>query len=204
MRHAALLVAALLMLFVWSAACSSEGDGGAAQADAAVPLAIPRPETADPMVLRGWESVLQRDCASCHQQPDAGDAVLSGRTEPLPGTNAYPPNLTPDPDTGLDGWPASAIVNALRKGVDIDGVELCTAMPRFADMTDDEAAAIAAYLQFLTAVHHAVPESLCPPIKVPQDDVDAADDGASPEGADGSFDAGAGDAASDASDAADG
>lgn len=203
MRHAATLVAALLMLFVWSAACSSEDDGGAVEADATVPLAIPRPETADPIVLHGWESVLKRDCASCHQQPDAGDAILSGRTEPMPGTTVYPPNLTPDPDTGLDGWPASAIVDALRKGVDIDGVELCTAMPRFADMKDDEAAAIAAYLQFLTAVHHEVPESVCPPIKVPHDDVDAADDGASPDGVDGAVDAGVSDGASDASDAAD-
>ena len=206
MRHAAILVAALVALFAWSVACSSASDGGSAEADAAVPLAIPRPETADPVVVRGWQSVLQRDCASCHQQPDAGDAILGGRTQPLPGTTVYPSNLTPDPDTGLDGWPASAIVNAVRKGVDIDGVELCTTMPRFADMKDDEAAAIAAYLQFLTAVHHAVPESVCPPTKVPHGEVDAADDAASPDGADGSADAGASDAAvdADASDAADG
>lgn len=168
MRYACLLVAALLALFAWTAACSSGDDGEPARDDAAAPPAIPRPKTADPIVLRGWESVLQRNCASCHQSPDAGDAILSGQTEPLPGTTVYPPNLTPDPDTGLDGWTADAIVDAMREGIDIDGVQLCTTMPRFVDMKDDEARAIAAYLLFLSAVHHAIPESLCPPIKVPR------------------------------------
>ena len=30
----------------------------------------------------------------------------------VPGTAAYASNLTPDPDTGLDGWTAAAIATA--------------------------------------------------------------------------------------------
>ncbi len=114
------------------------------------------------------------------------------------GTMAFGPNLTPDPDTGLDGWSAAAIAAAIRTGVDVDHQQLCATMPRFADMKDDEAAAIAAYLRFLTAAHHAIPDSLCPPLKV----LDAGDDGASKDASDGAADGGASDAASDAAGAA--
>jgi hypothetical protein len=121
---------------------------------------------------------------------------MSGQSMPRPGTMAYPPNLTPDPDTGLDGWSAMDIANAMRKGIDNQGFELCNTMPKFTDMKDDEAMAIAAYLQFLTATHHAIPESICPPIKNPPHDEDAGKD-ASDDGAD------SGDASLDAADAGD-
>ena len=199
-RHAALLLAALLAPLAWTAACSSGDDSPPAVADdaAAAPPAIPRPNTNDPKVLRGWESVLKRDCAKCHQSPNAGDSILTG-------TTAYPANLTPDPDTGLDGWSSDSIVRAIRQGVDADGFKLCPTMPHFADMKDDEGAAIAAYLLFLPATHHSIPDSLCPPIKGPHVD-DAGDDGPSGDASDGAADAdaGASDAPDDAGDAADG
>ena len=58
----------------------------------------------------------------------------------------------------------------------IIGVLAAAAIPRFADMKDDEAVAIAVYLQFLTAVHHRIPESACPPLK-PQSDAGPSDAG---------------------------
>jgi hypothetical protein len=199
----AVVALALSASLAWPLACSSSDDTTPPPAaDSGPAPAVPRPPTTDPVVLRGWQSVLSRDCPSCHQPPDASDGILSGQTSPRPGTTAYAPNLTPDPDTGLDGWSATAIANAMRKGVDIDGIELCPTMPRFSDMKDDEAAAIASYLQFLTAVHHPIPESVCPPIKVPHVDDAGEDAGIDGSAADAS-DAGASDAANDALDAAD-
>ena len=200
------VMVALLAPFAWTVACSTSGtDPEMAHDDAATPPAIPRPDTGDPKVVRGWESVLQRGCPACHQSPNASDGILSGQTQSRPGTMAYPANLTPDPDTGLDGWSADAIARAIQQGLDADGYELCTTMPRFADMKDDEAAAIAAYLLYLPTAHHPIPDSVCPPIK---GGADEADDGASTDGSDGAAlrdaDAGANDAADDAGDAADG
>jgi mono/diheme cytochrome c family protein len=185
---------ALALALAGAAACSDDTTVPAAAApDAASSYAIPKPDTSDPTILKGWSAVLARDCVKCHEPPDANDGILSGGVVPVPGTKAWAANLTPDPDTGLDGWDGGAIITAIRTGVDVDGDDLCDTMPRFGDMSDDEAAAIAAYLQSLVAVHHLVPDSICPPLKTGEKDsgVDASGDG----GGDG------GDAGGDASDA---
>jgi hypothetical protein len=140
----------------------------------AATLALPEPTSGDPKVQQGWSSVVARGCASCHQSV-ASDGVLSGQTTRVSQTTAYGSNLTPDPDTGMDAWSADSIVRTLRSGVDSQGQPLCPAMPRYPDMSNDEGDAIAAYLQGLTAVHHLIPESVCPPIK-PSSDTDAAAD----------------------------
>ena len=122
----------------------------------------------------GRELVQQRGCPSCHQSEDRAAGVLSGRTQPLPGTEAYPANLTPDPATGLGNWPDIEIVRAMRFGVDRAQAPLCPPMPRFDGtdpsqpfMTDVEADAILAYLRSLPPVARALPASQCPPIKPP-------------------------------------
>jgi hypothetical protein len=141
------------------------------------------PSNPDPKVQRGWQSALQRGCAGCHQSADSG--VLSGQTDPVPSSTAFGSNLTPDPDTGMDSWDAGTIVASLRMGTDDKGLPLCPAMPKYADMGDDEAAAVAAYLQSLVAVHHAIPNSVCLPVKpVP----DAGEDGASDAAPDAALD----------------
>jgi mono/diheme cytochrome c family protein len=202
-RSLLVAVVALAALASFMACGATSGTPKPNEDDAAPPPSIPRPSTADPTVLRGYSAVLQRGCAGCHQSPDASDGILSGHTDAVPGTTAYASNLTPDPDTGLDGWTAAAIITAMRQGVDVDGQGLCTTMPRFADMKDDEAAAIASYLLFLTAVHHRIPEGACPPLK-PHGTGDASDDAASDGSNDPGSDAGPSDAAVNALDAADG
>lgn len=110
----------------------------------------------------GAQYMKQRACAGCH---DPGDQSFAGQEKPLYGTMAYGANLTPDPDTGIAGWTDDDIANALRKGVDDEGAQLCPTMPRYADMSDAEVRAIIAYLRSLKAVKHAISESTCPPIK---------------------------------------
>jgi hypothetical protein len=200
------VVAAVVGALFWGAACGSSSNGGGATstpdasmaADAAPTL--PVPTSTDPKVLAGYGDVLMRGCATCHEATDPTLGVLSGQDTPVAGTTTYGSNLTPDPDTGMDAWTTAQIATALRMGLDDTGAELCPTMPTYPTMTDTEADDIAAYLQNLTAVHHLVDGSMCPPIKPPpamgDDGGDDGDDGSSEAGeagGDGGVDADAGD-----------
>jgi len=105
-------------------------------------------------------------CGNCHspQEPDgtpAGPALSGGG--PLIGRQftAYPPNLTPDPATGLGTWTEDQIVTALREGRTPDGGVLRPPMPVafYRGISDRDAHAIAAYLRSLAPVRNAVPEA---------------------------------------------
>jgi mono/diheme cytochrome c family protein len=67
-------------------------------------------------------------------------------------------NLTPDKETGLGRWTADQIVVAIRKGKRPDGGALSGAMPSasFSRLTDEDAFAIAAFLQSLPPVKNKV------------------------------------------------
>ncbi|HEY8040893.1 MAG TPA: c-type cytochrome [Polyangiaceae bacterium] len=147
-----------LLLLVALAGCDAAG----ASADAGVPDV-----DVDSAVGQGYLAVQARSCGQCHQSTSAADGVLSGQATPVPGSQAYGSNLTPDPDTGMDAWDAGTIATSVLQAVDDRGKPLCPAMPAYADagMEQDEALAIAAYLQSLAPERHVVPPSACPPIK---------------------------------------
>jgi mono/diheme cytochrome c family protein len=61
------------------------------------------------------------NCGNCHspQQPDgtlSGPPLSGGMALVAPRFTAYPPNLTPDLETGLGRWTEEQIVTALREG----------------------------------------------------------------------------------------
>ena len=107
------------------------------------------------------------DCGGCHTggalagQPDpklhlAGSNIGFG----VPGLGVfYPPNLTPDRETGLGSWSEADIVRAVREGVRPDGRELAPVMPwrNYAALTDEDARALARYLKGLAPVRNATP-----------------------------------------------
>ncbi|MFI5297826.1 MAG: c-type cytochrome [Polyangiales bacterium] len=120
----------------------------------------------DPTVVqRGSDLVVALKCRTCHAGALSGNAV--GIKAPADdGGLAFPPNLTPDPATGLGCWTQDQIVEALQRGVDNAGQYICPPMPRFAvfdgGITDDEARAIATYLQSLApASSPNVPSTYC-------------------------------------------
>jgi len=107
------------------------------------------------------------DCTGCHT-----DGALAGKPDParylagsdigflLPGLGVfYPRNLTPDKETGLGDWSAEQIIHAVRTGERPDGRILAPIMPyhSYGKLTDDDAAALVAYLKSLPPVHHVVP-----------------------------------------------
>jgi len=106
-------------------------------------------------------------CADCHTpglflgKPDFARTL--GGSEVgfmVPGLGIfYPPNLTPDAETGLGRWSEADIVKALRTGIRPDGRELAPSMPwrAYAKATDADIRAVAAYLKSLKPVKNQVP-----------------------------------------------
>jgi hypothetical protein len=156
-RSIAVLVFALWLLSACRLDHSSQSGGDdASTADVAL----------DSPVAAGQTAIQARRCGRCHQDVDPAAGVLSGQSVPVPGTQAYGSNLTPDPETGLDAWDAGTLAASILHAWSEDGGPLCPSMPAYVDagMSASEAAEIAAYLQTLTAVWHQVPMSSCPPI----------------------------------------
>jgi hypothetical protein len=112
-------------------------------------------------------------CTHCHQSnPDAG-ILLSGNNNSITDAGpVYPPNLTPDPVTGLGCWTNDQIANAILFGIDptMDGGLLCGLMPKFGVPKGDAAAAlndasvynVVDFLRSLTPVSNQVPQTTCP------------------------------------------
>ncbi len=115
------------------------------------------PATAQTQTQRGEYLVTIMDCTGCHtpgtflgkpdmQRPLAGSEVGFQ----IPGLGIfYPPNLTPDPETGLGKWSEADIIKAVRTGVRPDGRQLAPVMPyhSYGKLTDADAKALVSYLK---------------------------------------------------------
>jgi hypothetical protein len=75
--------------------------------------------------------------------------------------NVYPPNLTPDMETGLGAWTADEIATAIVTGKDNEGMKLCSSMPHFGALSAQDLADLVTYLRSLSAVKHQVPNGAC-------------------------------------------
>ena len=76
--------------------------------------------------------------------------------------------VTPDKETGIGSWTREQIVTAIQTGQRPDGRMLAPIMPwhAFAQLTKEDAGAIAAFLQSLKPVSHQVPGPFKPGEKV--------------------------------------
>ena len=129
-------------------------------------ISVPPAEAQD-RVKRGEYLVGIMDCTGCHTpgaligKPDQALSLSGsdiGFAIPELGV-FYPPNLTPDRETGIGEWSESAIVAAVRTGVTPSGRILAPVMPyhSYGRLTDADAQAVAAYLKSLKPVRHKVP-----------------------------------------------
>jgi mono/diheme cytochrome c family protein len=116
---------------------------------------------------RGKYLVAIAGCNDCHTpgyffgKPEM-DRYLGGSEVgfEIPGLGVFHgPNLTPDPETGLGNWSIGQIVTALQTGKRPDGRELAPIMPwrAFANLTKDDATAVAVFLKSLPPVKNKVP-----------------------------------------------
>ena len=130
----------------------------------------------EPAIQRGKYLVTISGCNDCHTpgyffgKPDMS-RFLGGSDVgfEIPGHGVFAgPNITPDKETGIGEWTADQIVTAIQTGKRPDGRMLAPIMPwhAFAQLTTDDAAAIAAFLQSIKPVNNRIPGPFGPGDKV--------------------------------------
>ncbi len=150
------------------------------QLDPTTIFAMPEPAstaTYSPEQLqRGRYMVGLLGCGSCHTDgalvgavnqdrllagSNTGIAYSSPFVDDFPGV-VYPPNLTPDLETGLGSWTMDRLVQMIRVGTTDHSSRSLPVMPwpAFVNITQEDAFAIAAYLKSLPPVRHRVPNNV--------------------------------------------
>jgi mono/diheme cytochrome c family protein len=114
-------------------------------------------------VARGAELAAVGDCAVCHTA-SGGRPYAGGRGVPTPFGTVYATNITPDRDTGIGQWSEAAFRRAMRDGIDRSGRHLYPVLPypHFTRASDDDIAAMYAFLMTRTPVHAATPPNHLP------------------------------------------
>jgi mono/diheme cytochrome c family protein len=114
-------------------------------------------------VARGAELAAIGDCAVCHTAAN-GQPFAGGRGVPTPFGTVYATNITPDPDSGIGRWSQAAFQRAMRDGIDRAGHHLYPVLPypHFTRATDDDIAAMYAFLMTRPAVHANAPPNRLP------------------------------------------
>jgi mono/diheme cytochrome c family protein len=148
----------------------------AATAAVAAATALMARAHADAQVDRGKYLVTFGGCNDCHTpgyflgKPDMAQ-FLGGSDVAfeIPGLGAFAGrNITSDKDTGIGNWTSQQIVTALQTGVRPDGRVLAPIMPwhAFANLTKEDAIAIAIFLKSVPPVRHAVAGPFLPGDKI--------------------------------------
>jgi mono/diheme cytochrome c family protein len=106
-------------------------------------------------------------CANCHMarnnrgQPLFEKGLSGGMEFDDPAFKAYAPNITPDPETGIGKWTDAQLAKAIREGIRPDGSVIGPPMPIpfYRYISDNDLAAIIAYLRAQPAVKSEVPKT---------------------------------------------
>ena len=120
------------------------------------PSSLPQHEA---VVENGERLFVAGGCLSCHKpgkQAKGADASLpsGGASLVTPVGTFYPPNLTPDNETGIGRWKAWHFVNAMKRGLSPDGQHYLPAFPytSYGAMPVTDIMDIFGYLKSLPAV----------------------------------------------------
>jgi mono/diheme cytochrome c family protein len=144
----------------------------------ATPDPLPSTSYSIEQLSRGNYLVGLLGCGSCHSDGALVGNPVEGRllagsqtgiafTSPFVDKNpgvVYPPNLTPDMETGLGTWSINQLVQMVRMGTTDHSARSIPVMPwpAFSNITSPDALAIAAYLKSLAPVRHQVPRNVAP------------------------------------------
>src|SRR5205085_1304363 len=91
---------------------------------------------------------------------------------PAPVGNGYIPNITPDDETGIGKWSEKDIAQSFKDGfkpspdgfsVDAYGAEMAAVQRNLSQLSDEDRAAIAAYLKSLAPIHAPKPQKKAAP-----------------------------------------
>jgi len=100
------------------------------------------------------------NCVSCHSS-EGGEPYAGGLAFETPYGTLYSTNITPDPGTGIGAWSLEDFTRAMREGERPDGEHLYPVFPytSFTRISDEDIAAIYAYLKTLPPVTYTPPEN---------------------------------------------
>jgi mono/diheme cytochrome c family protein len=135
-----------------------------ARRPAIAPIEPPAASTFAPeQVARGKILASAGNCASCHTVK-GGEPFSGGLAIATPFGTVYAPNITPDAATGIGNWSNAAFARALHEGVARDGSNLFPVFPfdHYTRVTDEDVAALYAYLMTLPAVSKESPSNTLP------------------------------------------
>ncbi len=129
-------------------------------------------------VERGKYLVELLGCGSCHTDgalegvPNfnrslAGSGIGIAYSSPLGTENPgviYPPNITPDMETGIGLWSDQEIDRAIRMGLGRHAGRRIAVMPwqGYTKMTNEDVTAIVSYLRSIDPVEYQVPDEVAP------------------------------------------
>lgn len=105
------------------------------------------------LIERGEYLATAGNCGSCHTAP-GGEYMAGGLPFKTPFGIIYSTNITGDTQTGIGAWTESEFLASMREGVRPGGEHLYPVFPytAFTKVTDEDSAAIFAYLKSLPAV----------------------------------------------------
>jgi len=148
----ALLLASAAMLTLWLFA------------PALMPPSVPEFSYAEDeqTLQRGRYLVNAGGCISCHEGEAGG--LSGGMAIESPFGVFYASNITPDPNTGTGNWRATDYVRAIKHGRSPQGSFYYPAFPylSYAAVTDEDALAIASWLNSQPAIANEVPNHAIP------------------------------------------
>lgn len=109
---------------------------------------------------RGEYLATAGNCASCHTS-DSGQPFAGGHAFATPFGTVYSTNISPDPQTGIGQWSLEDFSRAMREGERPNGEHLYPVFPydAFTKLSDEDIAALYAYLKTVPPVSSAPPEN---------------------------------------------
>ncbi len=135
------------------------------------------------LVERGEYLVELLGCGGCHTDgalegaprmdkalagSGTGIAYMNPFGNDRPGV-VYPPNITPDPETGIGDWSDTQIAAAVRSGQGRHTSRRIAVMPwqGYAKLTDEDVDAVVAYLRSIKPIRNKVPAEVTPGRRAP-------------------------------------
>jgi mono/diheme cytochrome c family protein len=136
---------------------------------------IGAPPATDKVAFGHYLATARLQCFGCHSadfkavdevHPERSKGYFGGGN-PMPdlsGAIVPTANLTPDAETGIGKWTEAQFRRALVDGIGPDNRPVRYPMVPYRNVTDDEAAAMFAYLQTVPAIKNAVPAPRVEPV----------------------------------------